>query len=251
MTAMAQVSRNATAVPKQRLLSTSGIVSRYGPVEVLHGLDIQVFEGQIVAIVGANGAGKSTFLRVLSGIQPITKGSVSYAGQDVTGSSSSARVRAGICQVPEGRQMFGPMTVEDNLRLGAFTRAASEIPVTLREVFALFPVLEEKRALPAGTLSGGQQQMLAIGRALMSRPRLLLLDEPSMGLAPLIVREIFGVIRRLKVNGLSILLVEQNARAALRLADWGYVIETGRVSAQGDSASLLANEEVRRAYLGI
>ncbi len=239
-----------SAAARSPILQVSGVTSRYGPVEVLHGLDIRVFEGQVVAIVGANGAGKTTFLRVLSGIQPMTGGTVAYAGREIGRLGSSARVRGGIGQVPEGRQVFGPMTVEDNLRLGAFTRPASEIPASLREVYGLFPILEEKRALPAGTLSGGQQQMLAIGRALMGKPRLLLLDEPSMGLAPLIVREIFDVVRRLKAEGLSILLVEQNATAALRLADWGYVLESGRVSVQGDSASLLADEGVRRAYLG-
>jgi branched-chain amino acid transport system ATP-binding protein len=233
------------------LLEVSGLKSRYGPIEALHGVDIRIDEGQVVAIVGANGAGKTTLLRLLSGVQDRSAGTIRYRGRDLAALSASARVRAGICHVPEGRQMFNPMTIEDNLKLGGFTRPRVELAVTLEEVFTLFPVLKEKRALPAGTLSGGQQQMLAIGRALMGKPQLLLLDEPSMGLAPLIVQEIFGVIRTLQATGLSILLVEQNARAALGMADWGYVLASGSVAVSGAGRSLLQNEEVGRAYLGM
>ena len=233
------------------ILAAAGVTSRYGAVQVLHGIDLEVRRGQVVAIVGANGAGKTTFLRVLSGVQPIAAGSIRYGDADITRLGSSTRVARGMAQVPEGRQMFGPMSIEDNLRMGAYGRPRGEVAASLDEVYGMFPVLREKRRLPAGTLSGGQQQMVAIGRALMSKPQLLLLDEPSMGLAPLIVREIFDVIRTLRAASLSILLVEQNATAALALADYGYVFESGRKTAEGPGRTLLANDEVRSAYLGL
>jgi branched-chain amino acid transport system ATP-binding protein len=233
------------------LLEVRGLKSRYGPIEALHGIDIRINEGEVVSIVGSNGAGKTTLLKVLSGVQERSAGSITYRGANLAGMSPSARVRAGICHVPEGRQIFNPMTIEDNLKLGGFTRPRAELDGKLEEVYELFPVLKEKRALPAGTLSGGQQQMLAIGRALMGKPQLLLLDEPSMGLAPLIVREIFSVVRKLQATGLSILLVEQNARAALAMADWGYVLASGNVAVDGPGGSLLENQEVGRAYLGM
>ena len=234
------------------LVHVAGVSSHYGRIQALHGVDLQVHSGELVALVGANGAGKSTLLRCLSGVQPVSGGSIRYDGADIGRMRPEARVRAGICQVPEGRQVFGPLSVEDNLRLGAFTRSSGDgIDGELAEIYAMFPVLREKRSLPAGTLSGGQQQMLAMGRALMGRPRLLLLDEPSMGLAPLIVQEIFQTILRLRERGTTILLVEQNAQAALPIADRGYVMETGHITLQGSGRELLERPEVQAAYLGM
>lgn len=234
------------------LLEIRGLTSHYGRIQVLHGIDLNVREGELVALVGANGAGKTTFLRAISGVQPVSAGVLRYDGHEIVRTLPSARVRAGICQVPEGRQVFGPMTVEDNLRLGAFVRKDQPtIDADIQAMYTLFPILADFRRRAAGTLSGGQQQMLAMARALMGRPRLLLLDEPSMGLAPLIVAEIFGVIRRLRDEGKTILLVEQNAHAALSIADRGYVVETGRITLGGEAAALLANPAVQAAYLGM
>ena len=234
------------------LVHVAGVSSHYGRIQALHGVDLEVRSGELVALVGANGAGKSTLLRCLSGVQPVSGGTIRYDGADIGRMRPDARVRAGICQVPEGRQVFGPLSVEDNLRLGAFTRGGRDgIDAELAEMYAMFPVLREKRSLPAGTLSGGQQQMLAMGRALMGRPRLLLLDEPSMGLAPLIVQEIFQTIQRLRERGTTILLVEQNAQAALSIADRGYVMETGHITLQGSGRELLERPEVQAAYLGM
>ncbi|GAB3771485.1 ABC transporter ATP-binding protein [Ramlibacter monticola] len=233
------------------LLEVRGLTSHYGRIQALKGVDLLVRPGQLVAIVGANGAGKTTLLRTLSGVQPASGGDVLYGGRSIVASSPEARVRAGMSQVPEGRQVFAPLSVEDNLRLGGYTRTRQEIASGLQRAWELFPVLHEKRALPAGTLSGGQQQMLAMARALMAQPRLLLLDEPSMGLAPLLIVEIFRIIRALVDQGMTILLVEQNAHAALSIADAGYVLETGRVSLSGTGAELLDDENVRRAYLGM
>lgn len=225
--------------------------ARYGPIEVLHGLALSVDKGQLVSLVGANGAGKTTLLRVLSGVHPASEGTVMFGGQDISRVSSHARVSLGICQAPEGRQVFGPMSVEDNLLLGAYRRRNAQLSERMEQVYLLFPVLKEKRRLLAGTLSGGQQQMLAIGRALMGEPQLLLLDEPSLGLAPLFVAEILQVIDRLREQGMTILLVEQNARAALAMADFGYVVETGRIVKSGSGRELLGSDDVRRAYLGM
>lgn len=233
------------------LLEVSGLVCRYGRIEALHGVDLKVGAGELVALVGANGAGKTTLLRTISGVQPAAAGSIRFGGVDVTRTAPAARVRAGIAQVPEGRQVFAPMSIEDNLVMGAYTRPASEIRDGIAEVYDLFPILRERRKLPAGTLSGGQQQMLAVGRAMMSKPKLLLLDEPSMGLAPLIVEEIFRIVKMLKAAGITILLVEQNARAALAVADHAYVLETGSVTLEGPGPELLQNDDVRRAYLGM
>jgi branched-chain amino acid transport system ATP-binding protein len=210
-----------------------------------------VEQGELVALVGANGAGKTTLLRCLSGVQPISGGSIRFDGADITRASPEKRVALGIAQVPEGRQVFGPMSVEDNLRLGAYLRQGRQVADDLERMYALFPVLFKKRELPAGTLSGGQQQMLAIARALMSRPRLLLLDEPSMGLAPLLVAEIFDVVQSLRGDGVTIFLVEQNAHAALGLADRGYVLETGSVVMTDQGHALLADERIKQAYLGL
>jgi branched-chain amino acid transport system ATP-binding protein len=232
------------------MLDVSGLKSAYGRIEVLHGLDVTVAKGQIVSLIGANGAGKTTLLRALSGVQPVTAGVVRYEGADITRATTHARVAAGIIQVPEGRQVFQPLSVEDNLKLGTFRRRGDPTR-DMDRVFDLFPILAEKRRLPAGGLSGGQQQMLALGRAIMGDPKLLLLDEPSMGLAPVIVAQVFDVIRKLKRDGVTMFLVEQNASAALAVSDHAYVIETGRISLSGKGTDLAANEEVRRAYLGI
>ena len=232
-------------------LRVEGMESCYGRIKALKGISIEVRRGETVALVGANGAGKTTFLRTLSGVQPMSAGSIHFKGEDITKLRSDKRVRRGICQSPEGRQVFGPLSIEDNLRLGAYTQPRDQVEGDMEKIFAMFPILKEKRALPAGTLSGGQQQMLAIGRALMGRPTLLLLDEPSMGLAPLLVEEVFNVIRMLKSKGMTILLVEQNAFAALAIADRGYVLETGTVTLTGTGQELISNEQVRAAYLGM
>lgn len=233
------------------LLEVRRLKARYGPIEVLHGLALSVDKGQLVSLVGANGAGKTTLLRVLSGVHPASEGTVMFGGQDISRVSSHARVSLGICQAPEGRQVFGPMSVEDNLLLGAYRRRNAQLSERMEQVYLLFPVLKEKRRLLAGTLSGGQQQMLAIGRAPMGEPQLLLLDEPSLGLAPLFVAEILQVIDRLREQGMTILLVEQNARAALAMAAFGYVVETGRIVKSGSGRELLGSDDVRRAYLGM
>jgi branched-chain amino acid transport system ATP-binding protein len=233
------------------LLDIRGLTSHYGRIQALHGIDLQVGQGQLVALVGANGAGKTTLLRAISGVQPVSGGQIRFRDADILRMSADKRVRSGICQVPEGRQVFGPMSVEDNLRLGAFTRPKRDVAEDIDKMYALFPALKIKRQLQAGVLSGGQQQMLAMARALMGRPALLLLDEPSMGLSPLLVAEIFRIIESLKQQGITIFLVEQNAHAALSIADVGYVIETGSILLSGSGPELLDNERVRSAYLGM
>ncbi|MGE3869018.1 MAG: ABC transporter ATP-binding protein [Pseudorhodoplanes sp.] len=233
------------------MLSVENLRSGYRRIEALHGVSVQVEQGEIVTLVGANGAGKTTLLRAISGVQPITGGSVKFEGVAIEQTSSHDRVARGIVQVPEGRQLFGPLSVEDNLLLGAWIRRDASLQSDLQRVYDLFPMLAARRAQVAGALSGGQQQMLAIGRALMAKPRLLLLDEPSMGLAPILVDQILSTIAALKRDGLTILLVEQNANAALAISDRGYVIETGQVTAAGASQELLANGHVRAAYLGL
>jgi branched-chain amino acid transport system ATP-binding protein len=233
------------------MLSTRGLRSAYGRVEVLHGVDLDIEEGQIVTLVGGNGAGKTTLLRCISGVQAITGGALTFKGRNITSAKAHARVALGISQSPEGRQVFTDLSVEDNLMLGAYLRRDREIQADRKSVFAMFPILEEKRALLAGGLSGGQQQMLAIGRALMARPSLLLLDEPSMGLAPILVTQILQAVTSLRDRGVTIFLVEQNANAALAIADTGYVLETGRVTLSGPARELRENAAVREAYLGI
>jgi branched-chain amino acid transport system ATP-binding protein len=239
------------AIQAEPLLSVKALTSHYGRIQALHGVDLCVGTGQLVALVGANGAGKTTLLRAISGVQPASGGGIDFMQRDIRRMVASRRVRLGISQVPEGRQVFAPMTVEDNLRLGAFTRGKAETAQTLASMYELFPILKDKRGLPAGTLSGGQQQMLAMARALMASPRLLLLDEPSMGLAPLIVREIFELIRTLRDQGITILVVEQNARAALSIADQAYVMELGRIVMSGPGSELLSDDRIRQAYLGM
>jgi branched-chain amino acid transport system ATP-binding protein len=233
------------------VLTVENLASRYGRIEVLHGVSLNVEAGEIVTLVGSNGAGKTTLLRAISGVQPISAGTIRFAGHTIDGLHAHHRVARGIAQVPEGRQVFAPLSVEDNLQLGAFTRTDKEIRVDLDQVYSTFPALAERRTTVAGALSGGQQQMLVIGRALMARPKLGLLDEPSMGLSPILVEQIFSIINGLKASGLTILLVEQNANAALAIADRGYVIETGRIVMSGLGSELLNDPRVRNAYLGI
>lgn len=233
------------------LLQVCGLSSHYGPVCALQQADLAIHAGELVAIVGGNGAGKTTLLHTLSGLHPASGGTIRFAGHNITRWPPHRIVAAGICQVPEGRQIFAPLSVADNLQLGAYRqRDRVWLRRELEHVYALFPILAERRQQLAGTLSGGQQQMLAMGRALLGRPRLLLLDEPSMGLAPLLVEEIFRVIVRLNDQGVTILLVEQNARAALSIAQRGYILETGRIAKTAPAADLLADAAVRRAYLG-
>ena len=234
------------------LLQVTGLSSGYGPVRAIHQADLHIYAGELVAIVGGNGAGKTTLLHTLSGLHPVSGGHIRFAGQDITRWPPHRIVAAGVCQVLEGRQVFAPLSVEDNLRLGAYRqhRDPNWVRQETEHVYTLFPILAERRQQLAGTLSGGQQQMLAIGRALLGRPRLLLLDEPSMGLAPLLVEEIFQVIVELHTRGVTILLVEQNARAALAIAQRGYILETGRIAKTAPAAELLADDDVRRAYLG-
>lgn len=232
------------------MLEIRGLKSAYGRIEVIHGVDLEIRQGEIVALIGANGAGKTTLLRAISGVQPVMAGEITLEGGTIAKASAHARVEAGIVQVPEGRQVFRPLSVEDNLILGSYRRRKAPAQ-DIERIYAMFPILKEKRHQAAGGLSGGQQQMLAIGRAIMGDPKLLLLDEPSMGLAPVIVAQIFEVIRALRASGVTILLVEQNASAALAIADRAYVMETGRITLSGPAAELAANAEVRRAYLGI
>jgi branched-chain amino acid transport system ATP-binding protein len=233
------------------VLSVEQVRSGYGRIEALHGISIEVARGEIVTLLGANGAGKTTLIRAISGVQPISAGQIRFDDRPLEGVSAHRRVALGIAQVPEGRQVFAPLSVEDNLRLGAWPRRNARLDAELASVYELFPVLASRRRISAGMLSGGEQQMLAIGRALMAKPRLLLLDEPSMGLAPILVEQILDVVRGLKEAGLTVLLVEQNARAALAIADRGYVIETGRIATSGSSDELLADARVQAAYLGV
>jgi len=236
----------------EEMLTIKGLKTSYGQIEALHGVDIRINSGEIVSLVGANGAGKSTLLMTISGLQPTDAGSITFEGKDLLKIPTDQRVASGIVQVPEGRQVFKDLSVEDNLLLGAYTRGRSpEVEDDIERMYEKFPILRQKRRNLAGELSGGQQQMLAMGRALMAKPRLLLLDEPSMGLAPLIIEEIFNIIKELKNEGMTIFLVEQNASQALALADRGYVLETGRVVVEGSGRELLSNEKVREAYLGM
>jgi branched-chain amino acid transport system ATP-binding protein len=233
------------------MLSIDNLTCAYGRIEVLHGISMAIRAGEIATLIGANGAGKTTLLRAISGVQPISGGDIRLEGRSIAGLPSHARVALGISHVPEGRQLFAPLSVEDNLKLGAWSRPATETAAGLARIYALFPMLAEMRQLPAGALSGGQQQMLAIGRGLMAKPRMLLLDEPSMGLAPILVEQIFDAIRGLRSDGMTILLVEQNAYAALAIADQAHVLETGRVTMSGTAAAIKNDQRVREAYLGV
>jgi branched-chain amino acid transport system ATP-binding protein len=236
---------------RQALLTVRGIETFYGNIQALKGVSFEVPEGSIITLLGANGAGKSTTLKSISGLTPPAQGAVTFMGHAITGRPSEQIVRMGIAHVPEGRELFPELTVLENLQMGAFTRRdRGEVQQSLERVYTHFSILAERRAQLAGTLSGGEQQMLAIGRALMAKPRLLLLDEPSLGLAPKLVEEIFQIIHDIRAGGATVLLVEQNANKALTIADYGYVLETGKIALEGDSQQLLRNDHVRRLYLG-
>jgi branched-chain amino acid transport system ATP-binding protein len=235
----------------ETLLRIEGVRAGYGNIEALHGIDLEVRRGEVVSLIGANGAGKTTTLMTVCGCVKIRAGKVTFAGQDITTMPSDRIVRLGLAQSPEGRKIFPRLTVAENLEMGAFVRTdKAGIAADKDRVYALFPILGERRTQAGGTLSGGEQQMLAVGRAMMSRPKLLLLDEPSLGLAPLIVLKIFEVIRTLNAEGTTILLVEQNARMALSHAHRGYVMETGSITMTGEGKTLLADPRVQAAYLG-
>lgn len=233
------------------MLTVEGLRSRYGRIEVLHGLDLEVTSGEIVTVVGANGAGKTTLLKCLSGTQPVSEGNIVFRGEEFTSVPAYKRLKRGLAQSPEGRQIFTNLSVEENLRLGAFLFTDERVERDMGDAYAMFPILKEKRNLAAGGLSGGQQQMLAMARALMGRPHCLLLDEPSMGLAPLLVAQIFDVVKSLKERAVTVLLVEQNAYGALKIADRGYVMETGRITMTGPAPELIADPRIREAYLGL
>ncbi|WP_423800896.1 ABC transporter ATP-binding protein [Neobacillus sp. SAB-20_R2A] len=233
------------------MLKVNDINVFYGNIQALKGISLEVKEGEIVTLIGANGAGKSTLLKTLSGLQRPKSGTIEYLGDTISTKAPQAIVKAGISHVPEGRRVFSNMSVEENLELGAYTRKdASGIRKDMEKVYELFPRLLERRKQLSGTLSGGEQQMLAMGRAIMAKPKLLLLDEPSMGLAPLIVKQIFNIIEQINKEGTTVLLVEQNANMALSVADRAYVIETGRIQISGTAAELQASEEIKKAYLG-
>lgn len=232
------------------VLRLEGVHSHYGMIEALKGVSLVVNRGEIISLIGANGAGKSTLLMTACGEPQASKGAIYYEGREITATPSHMIMRSGISVVPEGRRIFAALTVTENLQLGAFFAEREQIEQDLDEMFRLFPRLYERREQRGGTLSGGEQQMLAIGRALMARPRLLLLDEPSLGLAPLIIAQIFEIIERIREEGVTVFLVEQNAHRALQISDRAYVLESGEIVLQGSGADLLTNDEVRRAYLG-
>jgi branched-chain amino acid transport system ATP-binding protein len=236
------------------LLELDQVTVSYGAIEALHGVSLAVDDREVVSLIGANGAGKTTTMRAISGLRPLTSGRILFEGKDISGLAAHKRVLAGICQAPEGRGVFPGMTVLENLEMGAYARRFAnkrERSQLLEHVFGLFPLLEGRQAQKGGLLSGGEQQMLAIGRALMSRPRVLLLDEPSLGLAPKITQQIFSIISTINGDGVTVLLVEQNARAALQRSDRGYVLESGSVISSGTGPDLLADPAVIEAYLGL
>jgi branched-chain amino acid transport system ATP-binding protein len=245
------VSNNLPLFAMTTLLALDGLQVSYGGIRAVKGIDLTVGEGELVCLIGANGAGKTTTLKAITGLVHPAGGRVVYAGEDIGGRKSFEIARRGLALVPEGRGVFPQLSIEENLRMGAYARDDKPgVAADMERMFTLFPRLKERRAQTAGTLSGGEQQMLAIGRALMSRPRLLLLDEPSMGLAPLMVQKIFEVIRAVAAEGVTMLLVEQNARLALEASHRGYVLEGGVVTLSGEARSLLGNPQVRQAYLG-
>jgi branched-chain amino acid transport system ATP-binding protein len=233
------------------LLELKALKVAYGGIQAVKGIDLQVAQGELVCLIGANGAGKTTTLKGITGLQPVKSGKIHYAGADITGKPAFQLVRRGLSMVPEGRGVFGALTIEENLAMGAYTRDDRQVvKADVERVFALFPRLKERRKQTAGTLSGGEQQMLAMGRAMMSRPKLLLLDEPSMGLAPLMVQKVFETVIAISKEGVTILLIEQNARLALEVSSRGYVMESGEITLHGEAKQLLADPKVREAYLG-
>jgi branched-chain amino acid transport system ATP-binding protein len=233
------------------LLELKALKVAYGGIQAVKGIDLQVAEGELVCLIGANGAGKTTTLKGITGLQPIKSGKIHYAGADITGKPAFQLVRKGLSMVPEGRGVFGALTIEENLAMGAYARDdRPAIKADVERVFGLFPRLKERRRQTAGTLSGGEQQMLAMGRALMSRPKLLLLDEPSMGLAPLMVQKVFETVIAISKEGVTILLIEQNAKLALEVSSRGYVMESGEITLHGAAKQLLSDPKVRAAYLG-
>ena len=233
----------------EAILSIKDLKVNYGGIEAVKGISFDVPEGRIVTLIGANGAGKSSTLRTVAGLVKPKSGNILFKGEDITGKSSIDIVKRGITLVPEGRRIFPDLTVLENLKIGAYLRK-DDLKEDIEWVYSLFPRLKEREWQAGGTLSGGEQQMLAVGRALMSRPKLMMMDEPSLGLAPIVVRDIFKIIREINKKGVTILLIEQNANMALQTADYGYVLETGRISLSGTGAELLANEDVKKAYLG-
>ena len=232
------------------MLQIAGLVVEYGSIRALKGIDFQVHEGEIVSLIGANGAGKTTTVKTISGLLPVASGSIQLFGKEIAGADPRDIVQAGVSHCPEGRQIFPRMTVMENLELGAYTRREQDLRSDYERIYSYFPILQQRRNQLAGTLSGGEQQMLAIGRALMSRPRLLLLDEPSLGLAPMLVARIFEIIQTINRTGVTVLLIEQNAFQALQVAHRGYVLETGQVTLTGPGREMLANEYIKKAYLG-
>lgn len=232
------------------LLKVENIHTYYGNIQALKGIDLHVEEGKIVTILGANGAGKTTMMKTIIGLLKPKNGKIEFLNEDITHARPDQLIRKGMTLVPEGRAMLSDMTVMDNLEMGAFSRSDNEVKQDIEKMMALFPILKERKDQLAGTMSGGQQQMLAIARALMARPKLLLLDEPSMGLAPLIVADIFKMIKDINKNGTTVLLVEQNAKQALKIADYGYVLETGKLALEGNAKDLLENTSIAEAYLG-
>ena len=232
------------------ILKVSDINVYYGAIHAIKGVSFEVNPGEVVTLIGANGAGKSTTLQTVSGLLHSRTGSIEFLGENLMGVPAHKVVGKGLAQVPEGRRVFLQMTVEENLEMGAYTRSGGDIDADLEKVYAYFPRLMERRRQIAGTLSGGEQQMLAVGRALMSRPKLMMLDEPSLGLAPLVVQDIFSIIREINRQGVTVLLIEQNANMALKIADLAYVLETGNITMSGTGAELLANEKIKEAYLG-
>jgi branched-chain amino acid transport system ATP-binding protein len=250
MTASVDVAPAVATSPTGNLLEMRDVHTYYGRIHALQGISIEVRAGEIVTLIGANGAGKTTILKTISGLLHARQGTVHFEGQDITRRAAHELVRAGIGHAPEGRRIFSRLTVLENLQMGAFTRSQDEAREDLERIFTLFPRLKERASQRGGSLSGGEQQMLAIGRALMARPRVLLLDEPSLGLAPILVQQIFAIIQEINAAGTTILLVEQNALQALNVANRGYVLQTGRVLLADSAEKLAANEDVRKAYLG-
>lgn len=233
------------------MLKVENLLVSYGGIEALKGISLEVPEGKIITLIGANGAGKSTLLRTIIGLAKPKAGKITYYDQDITGLNSQKIVETGITLVPEGRRVFSNLTVFENLKIGAYMRKDTDgIEKDIAWIYSMFPRLEERSWQLAGTLSGGEQQMLAVGRALMSRPKLMMMDEPSLGLAPLVIKNIFNIIKQINDNGMTILLIEQNANMALKIADWAYVLETGNITMEGTGKELLENPKIREAYLG-